>query len=436
MATYDGTMSQPGVLRRVVTFNAVGVMGVFVQQALLFSFTEWIGWHYLVATACAVQATILHNFVWHERWTWSDRVAEEGHLRWRRLVRFNLVNGLLAITGQVVLTGLYVAAFDLHYSLANLSAVGTCAVASFLANDRLVFQGLAAHRGRVGATVSGLGLLVAMFAPVANAAELQPRTTDAWIIYVEATEKRIREELASDGGFLVQDFDPNGAAVRSELVDGAIYITEMTSRGDDGSKIQVPGGAIHHWRGGIFIPGLSLNDVLHGVQSPLRQEDLQEDVLESRVLERTPDQVKVFLKLRRKKFVTVHYNTEHVMQHVRHEPARASSRSVATKIAELDQVGMPNESEKPIGNDSGFLWRLNSYWRYEEVPGGVIVECESISLSRGVPSVVRWLVAPMIRSAARESMERTLTSMRGRLLAAVEAPAVARHGAGAVAADQ
>ena len=164
---------------------------------------------------------------------------------------------------------------------------------------------------------------------------------------------------------------------------------------------------------------MTLNDVLDGVQSPLRQEDLQEDVLESRVIERTADRMKVFLKLKRKKFVTVHYNTEHDMRYARRDSARASSRSVATKIAELADVGSPDEREQPIGNDRGFLWRLNSYWRYEEVDGGVIVECESVTLSRSIPSVVRWMVAPMIRSTARESMARTLTSMHTRLVAGV-----------------
>ena len=201
------------------------------------------------------------------------------------------------------------------------------------------------------------------------------------------------------------------------LVQGEVRVRQMETRPHDGSRIQVPKDAIHHWRGGIFIPDVSLDDVLHHVQTPLRQEDLQEDVLESRVLERGENRVKVFLKLRRKKFVTVHYDTEHVMRYVRHDDRRASSSSIATKIAELEHVGTAQESEKPIGNDRGFLWRLNSYWRYEEVAGGVMVECESVSLSRSIPSVVRWMVAPMIRSAARESMERTLASMQAQLLA-------------------
>ena len=147
----------------------------------------------------------------------------------------------------------------------------TCAIVSFLANDRLVFQRIQPHRGRLGATVSGLGLLVAMSAATVEAAELRPATIEAWTSYVEATERRISEELESDDGFLVQDFDTDGDMVRSELAAGAIHI-----KGNGVPDVptvrpfRFSGGAIHHWRGGIFIPGVSLDDVLHGVQSPLK----------------------------------------------------------------------------------------------------------------------------------------------------------------------
>ena len=68
------------------------------------------------------------------------------------------------------------------------------------------------------------------------------------------------------------------------------------------------------------------------------------------------------LKLTRKELITVTYNTEHVVELTRHGPARASSRSVATKIAELADAGTSREREKPAGSDLGLLWRLNAYW--------------------------------------------------------------------------
>jgi hypothetical protein len=140
----------------------------------------------------------------------------------------------------------------------------------------------------------------------------------------------------------------------------------------------------------------------------------QEDILDSRVLARGRDQMNVYLRLQRTKIVTVVYNTEHDVRFKRQTAARASSTSTATKIAEVDNPGEAGERELRPGDDSGYMWRWNTYWRYEEVPGGVFAECESVSLSRDVPGVVRLLAGPIIRSTAAESMERTLVGLRAR----------------------
>ena len=377
--------------------------------------------HYLVATGLAVEVTVLHNFLWHERWTWRDRIQSRSHGRLSRLARFNLVAGTLAIVGNVGFTGLYASALDIHYTLANLLAIASCSLMSFAANDRWVFRPVTRLSRRRGVSVTSVALGALVLTAPADAAELKPQTVEAWSVYIQATEQRIEGELSSADRFLIHDFHEEADKELAAIRRGDVLVRKMETR-DDGGSIDVPKGAIHHWRGSVLIPGVSLDDVLQGVTSPLRQEDLQEDVIESRVLERDRDRMKVFLKLRRKKVVTVHYNTEHVMQYDRHDASRASSRSIATKIAELQDVGTPREQEKPIGDDRGFLWRLNSYWRYEEVEGGVVVECESVSLSRAIPAVLRWMVAPIIRTAAKESMERTLTSMRARLVADVATP--------------
>jgi len=182
------------------------------------------------------------------------------------------------------------------------------------------------------------------------------------------------------------------------------------SEGDD---IEMPSAMLHHWRGAVFIPGASLDAMLEelGTGAPGAK---QEDVLDSRVLERTPDATRIFLRVQRKKFVTVVYNTEHEVRFERLGPARAASRSTATRIAEVDNANTPDERELVPGQDRGFLWRWNAYWRYEQVPGGVIAECESVSLSRGIPAIFRVLVGRLIRNTAEESMERTLVTFRER----------------------
>lgn len=256
--------------------------------------------------------------------------------------------------------------------------------------------------------------LVSVLVPSAEAAVLQPRTTVAWELYIAVTEQRIAqgiEERVKDGESHIDERIAEGRLRR-----GDILVTQMETRRATGSAIEIPGGEVHHWRGHMFIAGVSLDDVLQGLTRPLRPQDLQEDVLESRQLRVDEHGSTVFLKLRRKKLVTVHYNTEHEVRYVRHDRRWASSRSVSTRIAELKDAGTPREQEHPVGQDQGFLWRLNSYWRYVEVAGGVMVECESVSLSRSIPGTVRWMVLPLVHRAARESMERTLRSLRDRML--------------------
>lgn len=266
--------------------------------------------------------------------------------------------------------------------------------------------------------VVGLVLQAGLVAQPARAAELRPKTVEAWQRYASAVEGRMDKELASTSLFLVVDFaEPSARAEeRKAILAGDIPVSRMSAVGGNAEEIEVPGGLINHWRGAVFVPGVTLDQVLEELRSPVARRHKQEDVLESRVLWRDGDRSHVFLKLVRKKIVTVTYNTEHDVLYRRLGPSKAVSRSVSTKIAELESAGTPQEHERPIGQDRGFMWRLNSYWRYEQVPGGVIVELESLTLSRDIPFLVKLLAKPIINSIARESMTRTLQSMRDRLV--------------------
>jgi hypothetical protein len=126
----------------------------------------------------------------------------------------------------------------------------------------------------------------------------------------------------------------------------------------------------------------------------------QEDVLESRVLARSGDTLRVHLQIARTALVTVVYDTEHQVTFTRHSPTMVTSRSVSTRIVERGR------------GDRGFLWRLNSYWRYTQVGSDVRIDMESLSLSRGVPRVARAVARPIIDRIARESIVRTLDSVQ------------------------
>ena len=250
------------------------------------------------------------------------------------------------------------------------------------------------------------------------AVTLQSHTVRDWTTYVEATERRIAQELESGSGFLVLDFQSFAGANQElrTIAAGGIPVAPMATFDSWGRGIAVDGGAIHHWRGCVMVPGVDLGEVLSRIANPGPLDERQEDVLDSAVLGRGPDWLKIYLKLQRSKIVTVVYNTEHLVSYRRHNRARASSRSEALKIAELEFPNSGREKEKPQGSDHGFLWRLNSYWRYRQVDGGVLIECESVSLSRSVPAVLEFLIRPIINRMARQSMQRTLAGLRDRLV--------------------
>jgi len=273
--------------------------------------------------------------------------------------------------------------------------------------------------------ILALALSVAGPAGPAAAADLTPRTARAFDEYATAVEARIARELGATSRFLGFDFeDPALArAIRRDVLGSNLHVARLAARGRDAEAIAVPGGLINHWRGAILVPGLTAARAVALLRAPTDWGDRQEDVLESRLLWRDGDRSRVYLKLVRKKIVTVTYNTEHEVVYERRGPGRWTSRSIATRIAEVEGAGTPREREMPVGHDRGFMWRLNSYWRYEEVPGGVIVELESLTLSRDIPAVVKPLAQPIVDAIARESVARTLMTVRDRLLAAAPSAA-------------
>jgi len=458
--THTPSWQSASAWRRWLAFNLVGLLGIVVQLGALAILTLGLRWNYLASTFLAVELAILHNFGWHERWTWVDKTNGRSAGRLTRLLRFHAANGAISLAGNLVLMWLLAGLLRVQPVIANICAIAICSLVNFLASDRWVFverkgdpmsrpDPLAAagncrsaggrflpfprtrslfegreRRRRIPFCLRQipllvLGLWLLQGVPLA-ASQLRPETIDAWNRYAEATERRIERELASKQGFLALDFQPAAmaAAEKRALAAGEVSVTRMRTTDGKGEEIQVPDGMIHHWRGSVFIPGADINYVLARIANPGLDDTRQEDVLDARVLRRGPDSLTLFLKLRRVKFVTVVYNTEHAVRYGWHGRSRASSRSVATRIAEVDRAGTPEEREKPVGQDRGFLWRLNSYWRYQQVPGGVIIECESISLSRTVPGFLEVLIRPWIDSAARESMDRTLSSMRERMVRA------------------
>jgi putative flippase GtrA len=373
--------------RRWITFNGVGLLGLGLQLGAVALLVHGFGVPYMAATVIAVEAAILHNFVWHQRWTFNRRgpaVARRTILK--RLIRFHLLNGTVSLVGNVIIMGGLTGILGMEPVAANLVAVLACSIVNFFACDMLVFR----------TTVALLAVLVfsattnASGSPEIPAAELRSPTLAAWQEYERKVDERYGR-LAGSGTFFAHDEYKRSAQWRAAARAGNIGMFQIESAAPGAPQPQVPDGKIHHWAGAVFIPGATLDGVLRRLRENAgREAGAYEDVLASRLLSSEGDRLQVFLKLRREvSLVSVTYNTEHAIEYRRLGSNRASSRSVATRIAELTGEGSGREREKPPGKDSGYLWRLNAYWRYEQVDGGVLLECESVSLSRSVPFVLR-----------------------------------------------
>ncbi len=128
------------MILRVFRFQAVGALGVMVQMVSVIACREWLGLSVMMATAAAVELAILHNFVWHLRWTWG---AQNRGLRAReiglRLVRFNAAFGLVSITSNLYFTSLFMRVFDVNYIVGNLLAIASSGLVNFLAGEFFVF---------------------------------------------------------------------------------------------------------------------------------------------------------------------------------------------------------------------------------------------------------------------------------------------------------
>jgi hypothetical protein len=272
--------------------------------------------------------------------------------------------------------------------------------------------------GRSWFLVAGILVACAMThgvqaAPAAAAAELQNRTTQAFDRYVRLTEARLNGNVP----FLWIDGLPE--ARRREALD-AVRRNELSIERletmDNGREIDAPGGMIHHWVGTAFVPGATIAQALSVLQNYNEHHRIYAPtVAASKLQSRDGDRFTFFLRFVMKKVITVVVNTDH--EAVFRKPAadRAEGWIHSTRIAAVENPGTPTEREKPVGNDGGYLWRLNTYWRLLARDGGLYIHCESVSLSRGIPTGFGWIVGPFVTSIPRESLTFTLDTTRRQL---------------------
>jgi hypothetical protein len=243
---------------------------------------------------------------------------------------------------------------------------------------------------------------------------LHPETVATFDRYVRLTEERNEAELKRGSALLW--IDSLAPAQRTEgyaaLKRGEVQIEQLSTL-ENGKPMVCPGGMIHHWVGVVFIPGVKLEDVLAVLEDYDHQSTYYSpDVERSKIESRDGDHFRVFLRFRRHKVITVVLNTEHDVHYFHDAPGRAHSRSTAVRIAEVENPGKSDEREKQPGDDGGFLWRMETWWRMEERDGGVYVQSEVASLTRDIPTGLGWLVSPFVTSIPKETLVFTLDATR------------------------
>ena len=243
-------------------------------------------------------------------------------------------------------------------------------------------------------------------AQTAGPVQLKHQTTDAFEAYVHEAEAKMTPSLEGSEPFLWSDLTPK----RSQQLRKGEIVAQL-SMGKE--LVRVPDGLIHDWVGAAWIPGTTVKQTLLLVQDYDNHKRVYKpDVIDSKLLSHQGNDFKIYLRLLKKKIITVVLDTDHDVHYSPLGPTRWFCRSYTTRISEVEDAGKPKEKVVPPDTGYGFLWRLDSYWRFEERDGGVYVETRAISLTRDVPAGLGWIIEPIVRKLPKQSLINTLTATR------------------------
>ena len=252
-------------------------------------------------------------------------------------------------------------------------------------------------------TAARATVFIGMLAAPAMAARLTQSTAEAFDRYVHAVDARMQSSRTT-AQFIALPSPNDRARVRNgELL-------AFSERDAQAAKMQ--GGEIHDWTGVVFIPRANIAAARAVMQDYADYKVIYKpDILDSKLLAHEDDRFHVFLRLYAKSFVTVVFNSEYDITFGEPTPRRMYIDSRSTRIAQVSDPDKSMTEEKPVGNDDGYLWRMMTYWRFEEADGGVWAECRAISLSRTLPLGLGWLRG-FIERFPRESMTKGLESTK------------------------
>jgi hypothetical protein len=246
-------------------------------------------------------------------------------------------------------------------------------------------------------------MLLLLDVPLLFADEPTPSNVTAFNAYSLGVETRLAAQHRS-----TQDFLTLPAGMRPRLLRGELLVEDLTPSAPPNG---LEGALLHHWRGTLFVPGATASDFDHLLRNFTGYPQyFSPEVLQARVLRQTPNHMLAIMRVRQHHVLTVVLDATYDIAFGQLDPAHGYSTSRSTRVDEIEGAGTRAEHALSPDDNHGFLWCQDTFWTYEERDGGLYLQIESLSLTRGIPSGLGWAVRPFVNSIPRESLEFTLRS--------------------------
>ena len=240
--------------------------------------------------------------------------------------------------------------------------------------------------------------------------KLLPETIAAFDEYSMAADRQFSSRLDGREAFL---WSLSEEARSRAVLDGEVAVEPLANA----AGLKVRGGLIHDWIAAVFVPDADASDVVRVVTDYDSHEITYSfSILRSDILERDGSKYHVAMRVMYNALRKVVLDVEHRAEYDHLDSRRWWGRSRAVRVQEVRNPGKPGESLRPPGHDSGYLWRLHTYWRFAAIDGGVVAEYRTVSLTRGIPSGLGWVLRPFASRKARTQLRTVMTVTRGKAL--------------------
>jgi hypothetical protein len=254
-------------------------------------------------------------------------------------------------------------------------------------------------RRRRRSKAARLVVMAALAAAAGSAADEQPTAAAqaGFDAYIQKVEARLDAEHQHGMTYLAP---VDWQRVRA----GEPVIEELTTK----KEAELPGALIHDWRGAAFAPGATAADFERVLRDfAAYPKEFAPQVMSAKVTEQDADHATVTMRVKQQHVITVVLDTTYAITYARLDENHGT---IASRSTQVDEMGANGRALSP-SDEHGFLWRMNTYWSYEERDGGVYMQLESVSLTRSIPTGLGWAVGPFVESVPRESTEFTLRAV-------------------------